>query len=387
MPPAPSPSAAAKPAARRDAGARSPGRARTGTLARAGAGAEARAGSLAGAGAGAGAGTGAGPGARAHEDAHERDRERRAGDVAPRLAENARWLWGVCYRMTGSSADADDLVQETFARAMERPPTRTEEPIGPWLLRVAVNLGRDALRRRRRRRYTGTWLPAAVDGEEIAPLEIEGDGGTEGRYDLLESVSFAFLLALEVLTPNQRAVLVLRDVLDRSVRETAGMLGLSETNVKVLHHRARAALAPYEQRRALTRPTPETAARAGEALQRFLAALSTGDEAAVMATLAGEVEAWSDGGGQFLASKVVVRGAGRVARMYLGLAKKTPPVERFALRPLNGVVAFVAERTVHHPTDAPRFTIACDVDGEGKITRIYSVLAGPKLAHVRPLSS
>lgn len=311
----------------------------------------------------------------------------RSGDVAPQLAASTRWLWGVCFRMTGSSADADDLVQETFVRAMERPPARTDEPIGPWLLRVAVNLGRDALRKRRRRRYTGTWLPAAVEVEEIAPLEVEGEGGTEGRYDLLESVSFAFLLALEVLTPNQRAVLVLRDVLDRSVRETAEMLGLSEANVKVLHHRARQALAPYEEARDRTRPTPEVAKRAGEALQQFLSALSAGDEDALLRVLASDVESWSDGGGEYLASKVIVAGARRVARMYLGLAKKMTPVERLTVRTLNGVPAAVAERSSHHEREAPRFVLACDVDGEGRIVRIYSVMATAKLAHVAPVAA
>jgi RNA polymerase sigma-70 factor (ECF subfamily) len=310
----------------------------------------------------------------------------RRADVALELADNARWLWGVCYRMTGSSADADDLVQETFVRAMERPPARTDEPIGPWLLRVAVNLGRDALRRRKRRRYVGTWLPAAVEMEEIAPLEIEGEGGTEGRYDLLESVSFAFLLALEVLTPNQRAVLVLRDVLERSVRETADMLGLSEANVKVLHHRARKALAPYEEGRDHTRPTKEVVKSSEAALQRFLTALSTGDEAALMGVLASGASAWSDGGGQFLASKIVVSGADRVARMFLGLTRKGGPVERFTFRMLNGAPAFVAERTAHRATDAPRFVMACDVDRAGRIVRIYSVLASDKLSHVRPVT-
>lgn len=307
--------------------------------------------------------------------------------VDPLLAENKRWLWGLCYRMTGSSADADDLVQETFLRAMERPPARTDEPIGPWLLRVAVNLGRDALRRRKRRRYTGPWLPAAVEEEEIAVPEIAGAGGTEGRYDLLESVSFAFLLALEVLTPNQRAVLVLRDVLDRSVRETAEALGLSEGNVKVLHHRARHALEPYEARRAETRPSEVNTRRAGEALQRFLVALAAGDEAAVMSSLAGDAEAWSDGGGQFLASRVVIAGAARVARMFVGITRKSPPLERYELRTINGAAALVGERTVHRPTDAPRFVLACDVNAEGKITRIYSVLATPKLSHVRPVAT
>src|SRR5687768_711266 len=128
------------------------------------------------------------------------------------------FLWGLCYRMTGSAADADDLVQETFVRAIERPPVDMRDGWRAWLARVATNLAIDALRRRKRREYIGPWLPAPIDtaGEasppahEIASPEIS----TEHRYDLVESVSVAFLLALEHLTPRQRAVLILRDVFD-----------------------------------------------------------------------------------------------------------------------------------------------------------------------------
>jgi RNA polymerase sigma-70 factor, ECF subfamily len=67
-----------------------------------------------------------------------------------------RFLWGVCYRMTGNAADADDLVQETFIRAIKTPPARTDEPWRPWLVRVAMNLSRDLLRRRKRQVYEGT---------------------------------------------------------------------------------------------------------------------------------------------------------------------------------------------------------------------------------------
>ncbi|HEU4538222.1 MAG TPA: sigma-70 family RNA polymerase sigma factor [Polyangiaceae bacterium] len=304
--------------------------------------------------------------------------------LAPELAAHARLLWGVCYRMTGSAADADDLVQETFLRAVERPPPRADEPLGPWLMRVAVNLGRDALRRRRRRGYVGPWLPSPVEDEGVASFEFEGEGGTEGRYDLLESVSFAFLLALEVLTPAQRAVLLLRDVFDRSVRETAEALGASEANVKVLHHRARKALAPYEAARARTRPTPALARDVGAALQRFFAALAAGDEAALAGAFAEGAEAWSDGGGEFLAARLVVRGASSVARLYLGLAKKGSPVGRLDVRTVNGVPALVCERAAK-AREAPRFVLTCDVDERGRITRLYNVLATRKLAHVAPL--
>src|ERR1041384_2357863 len=95
--------------------------------------------------------------------------------VSAQVLENdRRLLWGLCYRMTGNAADADDLVQETFVRALKNPPARTDEPWRPWLVRVAINLGRDLLRRRRRQAYEGIWLPSPIEtGEEATPPSFE----------------------------------------------------------------------------------------------------------------------------------------------------------------------------------------------------------------------
>src|ERR1044071_4688422 len=85
-----------------------------------------------------------------------------------------RLLWGLCYRMTGNAADADDLVSETFVKAIEHPPRRLDEPLRPWLVRVAINLSRDLLRRRRRRSYVGEWLPSPVPTDnEDSPASYE----------------------------------------------------------------------------------------------------------------------------------------------------------------------------------------------------------------------
>src|SRR5262245_64359890 len=112
--------------------------------------------------------------------------------AADALEPHRRHLWGLCYRMTGNAADADELVQETFIRAMEHPPARTDEPWRPWLVRVAVNLGRDLLRCRKRRPYTGPWLPSPIEtGDEASPSSSaisDGQNSPEVRYDLLESV-------------------------------------------------------------------------------------------------------------------------------------------------------------------------------------------------------
>ena len=135
-------------------------------------------------------------------------------------------LWGLCYRMTGSAADAEDLVQQTFERAIERPPPDTSRPWRPWLARVATRLAIDALRRRQARRYVGPWLPTALEtptGESCGEL-ASPEADAETRYGLRESVSLAFLRALEALTPAQRAIVLLRDVLGYSGPEAAELL-------------------------------------------------------------------------------------------------------------------------------------------------------------------
>ncbi len=308
-----------------------------------------------------------------------------AATAEPPFREHERYLWGLCYRMTGSAAEADDLVQDTFLRAMERPPARTDEPWRPWLVRVAMNLGRDALRRRRRRAYVGPWLPSPIEtGDDPPSVEIEAEGrpSTEARYDLLESVSFAFLLALEALTPQQRAVILLRDVFDYSVKETADALGLSEPNVKTTHHRARRALAPYDRDRA--HAAPAVAARSEAALRRFLEALLGGDVGAVEALLAEDVRALSDGGGEFLAARKPIAGRAKVALAYLHFARGSPSGLVAEIRSLNGIPSLVGEQPAAENV-APRFVLQCVVDAEGRIVRMYNVLATRKLTALAPV--
>jgi RNA polymerase sigma-70 factor (ECF subfamily) len=289
--------------------------------------------------------------------------------------EHARFVWGLCYRMTGSAADADDLVQETFARALASPPADTSAPWRPWLVRVAVNLARDRLRKRKRAPYTGPWLPQPIATEE----EATDAPDPERRYGMLESVTFAFLTACEALTPRQRAVLLLRDVLDYSVEETAAALDLTESNVKTTHHRARAAMEAYDGARSC--PTAALRDKTRAALERFAFALSTGDLAAVEAALAPSAETVTDAGGDYLAALRHVTGASRVARFYLGLMKKVAP-SRVVFKMLNGLPAVLIEVDDAPARYAPRLVVRCDVDEEGRIARVHTILARAKLSAV-----
>jgi RNA polymerase sigma factor (sigma-70 family) len=304
---------------------------------------------------------------------------------ADAFREHERFLWGVCYRLTGSAADADDLVQETFMRALERPPARTEAPWRPWLVRVALNLGRDLLRRRRRRGYVGPWLPSPIEtGDEESPPAhepvIDGHTTTEGRYDLLESVSYAFLLALEALTPQQRAVLLLRDVFDYSVRETADALDLSEANVKTTHHRARAAMRDYDRQRCV--PTRALQERTREALGQFMASLASGDLAAIEALLAESVRAVNDGAGEFHAARKIIYGAPRVARFHYNIGLRQTAGAHLSVRMVNGLPAVVGVFTQPRPGEPPRFVLHCDVAPDGRISQLLSIVASRKLTAI-----
>jgi len=306
--------------------------------------------------------------------------------VAAAFREHERFVWGLAYRMTGSAADADDVVQETFARALEHPPQRLDTPLRPWLTRVAINVARDALRRRKRRPYVGPWLPSPVETADLEELGGEPTGealGVDARYDLRESASFAFLVALEALTAQQRAVLLLRDVLDYSVRETAAALSLSEPNVKTTHHRARHAMSAYEGARRPPTSALSDATRA--ALERFLTAILSEDLAAAEACLADGARATSDGGGEFLAALQPVRGPDRVARFILGVQKKSQAVGRFAMRDVNGLPALVAEVDSSASRWAPRYVVRCEIDDDGKIRELHLVVASAKLSAIGPI--
>jgi RNA polymerase sigma-70 factor, ECF subfamily len=192
-------------------------------------------------------------------------------------------------------------------------------------------------------------------------------------------VSFAFLLALEALTPLQRAVLLLRDVFDYSVRETATALGQSEANVKTTHSRARRRLETYEAER--QPPTATVRERTQDTLYRFLAALQAGDVPAVEALLARDAQSLSDGGGEFHAARNVVTGRDKVARLCVGLARFVPV--HAELRELSGLPTLVMEHAQIGPGWARRSVLQCEIDAGGLIRRVYSVLASRKLTAVR----
>jgi RNA polymerase sigma-70 factor (ECF subfamily) len=198
---------------------------------------------------------------------------------------------------------------------------------------------------------------------------------------LLESVSFAFLLALEVLTPSQRAVLLLRDVFDYSTEEAAAALDLTEANVKVLLMRARRKMKEYDKTRAGSGSSTRAATR--RVVEQFLRYLGARDAEGIERLLAEEVVSISDGGGEVVAARRVVRGRDNVLRLILGLAGKALIHPRFEIRLLNGLPAVVVEDEVTLKKIAHRYTIHFDVGGDGRIRGLHTVLAPSKLSGVK----
>jgi len=201
-------------------------------------------------------------------------------------------------------------------------------------------------------------------------------GAPEARYGLMESASLAFLVAMEALTPHQRAVLILRDVLDLSGPETAAALQSSGGGVRVALHRARKAMAAYDRHPTALDPM---ARRAAEALLiRFVAAVQAGDVQAVRALLTDDAVALSDGGGRYFAAGRPVRGADRIARMYVKLARLAAPDIRPSVHWVNGLPALVIRTARPHPGHAPLSVTQLQIRGD-RISGVFAVLADERL--------
>lgn len=300
--------------------------------------------------------------------------------------ENRSFLWGLCYRMTGNAADAEEIVQETFVKALKSPPRDTEKPLRPWLIKVAMNLCRDLLRRRRKAPYAGPWLPSPIPTDDFnANGHSEPASAPENsplaRYDMLESISVAFMLALEALTPAQRAVLLLRDVFDYTTSETAEALRMTEANVKITLHRARRLMRAYDKDRSPARLADQENMRS--ALERFLHYLKVRDVEGLERLLTEDVVVVSDGGGEVKALLEPMRGREKVLILVTRLYEAYRGVTQTSLCALNGQPAVFIERQEFRPGHAACYTMQCELNDRGRIKRMNFVFAPSKLAALK----
>ena len=225
-------------------------------------------------------------------------------------------MFSMAYRMLGTVADAEDAVQDAWLRWSAAPRDDVADPRA-YLARTVSNIALNRLRsaRARREAYVGPWLPELL-------LTQTKDEVTE-RTELAESVSVAVLVVLESLTPEERAVFVLREVFDFGYPEIAAALGRSEPAVRQIAHRARG----HVQARRPPFQVDQDRQRAVTA--RFLAAAVGGDIEGLLEVLAPDVTLTTDGGGRVRAALRPIRGADKVARALAGFAGR--PYEGLAL--------------------------------------------------------
>jgi len=276
-------------------------------------------------------------------------------------------LFSIAYRMLGSVADAEDMLQETFIRWQQ---AREEEFRSPraFLITIISRLCINHLQsaRVKREEYVGQWLPEPiVTGPGSDPLEII-------RVD--ESLSMAFLVMLERLTPVERAVFLLREVFEYEYPEIATVLGESEANCRQILHRAR-------QHVTAMRPRFKTSQRQkSDLLERFLKATGSGDLEGLVELLASDIVLHTDGGGKAVAAPNLIRGARNVARGAMGTLKKLVPKNLvFRLAQINGEPGLVSY------LDGKAYSVLTLEAGAGHIQTIYVVTNPEKLAHIPDL--
>ena len=273
-------------------------------------------------------------------------------------------LFGIAYRMLGTAAEAEDIVQDAWLRWQQ-----VEEPVEnptAYLATITTRLSLTALdsAHRRRETYIGPWLPEPIDTSADPLLGAER----------AEALSVAVLILLERLTPAERAAYVLREAFAYSFREIADVLEIAESNARQLAVRARAHIDGSRSR-------PVTEGDRDRLLAAFIAAAQSGDIAALEAVLTSDARSLSDGGGVVLAARKPILGRQRVAQFLLGVLEKfasdLEPVPVMA----NGDVAMIGLR---NGVVAAFWT--ADVTPEG-IAGLYIVLNPGKLSQFGSLSS
>jgi RNA polymerase sigma-70 factor (ECF subfamily) len=224
-------------------------------------------------------------------------------------------MFAVAYRILGTVADAEDAVQDAWLRWSAAPRDDVTEPRA-YLARTVTNIALNRLRaaRARREAYVGPWLPE--------PLLTRTDTDITERAEVAESVSVAMLVVLESLTPEERAVFVLREVFGFGHAEIAAALGRSEAAVRQLAHRAREHV---QARRPRFEVDPD---QQRVVTARFLAAAIGGDLDGLLAVLAPDVTLTADGGGKAKAALRPISGAAKVASMLAAFAGR--PYQGFA---------------------------------------------------------
>jgi RNA polymerase sigma-70 factor (ECF subfamily) len=282
--------------------------------------------------------------------------------IADAFEGERRHLFALAYRMMGSAADAEDVVQDAYVRWHASPRDGVLSPRA-FLSTIVTRLCLDALgsARRRRETYVGPWLPEPVPTAELGPGAASDP-----------TLSLAFLLLLERLTPLERAVYLLREVFDHSHREIAEIVGSNEGAVRQVHHRATTHLGKDGAR------FPSTREDHARLLGAFLMTARTGDVDGLARLLAHDAVALSDSGGKARAARRPVKGATDIAKFFVGIARK-PEGAGLGVRIVdaNGLPAAL----IVGATGRPYALLALDLE-DGLVGAVHFVANPEKLARM-----
>ena len=282
-------------------------------------------------------------------------------------AERPR-LTGIAYRITGSLADADDVVQEAWLRFSRTGPSTIERPAA-WLTTVVARLSLDHLKAARRERevYVGPWLPEPVASD---PLTVSRPGPEE-LAELSSSLTLGFLHVLETLSPVERVVFVLADVFDVPFKEIAETVGKSPDACRQVASRARRRV--HDARPQRYTPPDDEAARV---VAEMLAATTAGDIDGLVRLLAEDAVLVSDGGAHKRAARYPIKGRDRLARFLANVGKRYDSAHA-TIEPvaLNGELGIVISVSGHREA-----AINFEVGEDGLVREVHIIAADDKLA-------
>lgn len=271
-------------------------------------------------------------------------------------------LFSLAYRMLGSVQDAEDIVQDAYITWSEQKLNQVQNPKA-YLCKIVTNRCIDLLKsaRKQREAYVGPWLPE--------PLLTDNNDDPALRYVMKESLSTAYLLLLEQLSETERAVFLLREVLEYDYYLIAEVVGKSSSNCRQIFHRAKKAIGNHTN-------AQSSPPKASALTEQFVSAVVSGNVSKLLSLLAVDAKLLSDGGGKTKAALVPIIGSERISRFYMGIMAKAKEDFSFKYTIVNGEPGIVlyAEQRVFGVLS---FQIKNDL-----IQNIYWVVNPDKLTHI-----
>jgi RNA polymerase sigma-70 factor (ECF subfamily) len=275
-------------------------------------------------------------------------------------------LYGIAYRMLGTRADAEDVLQDAWLR-WHHTDAAGLQSAEAWLVTVVTRLAIDRLRaaQRERETYVGWWLPEPL----VEPID---EHTPERAAEMAGELSLALMWVLERLSPEERAAFLMRQVFEQDYADIAALLGKSEAACRQMVHRAAERV---QQERPRFEVGPEQHRRV---LERFVQAARSGERDALRALLAEEVQVVGDGGGKVPSFGQVLRGADRITNLYWAFALRWGDAVRYELAWINGEPGLL--RYVNGALESAQSMVT---DGE-RIVAVYAVRNPDKLARITP---